>query len=117
SENSSTETARGEKESRAGLDDRACQVRPWHRVTPGRLGRGCEGHGEFPRIRAEEISREIRRNQDRMNTKNVTDKAERKKLKRAKRKAAAPKPKRASDVARGSQKRKVKKMVKGQRKR
>jgi len=52
-----------------------------------------------------------------MNTKNITDKVERKKLKRAKRKAAPPKPKRAADVARGSQKRKVKKMVKGQRKR
>ena len=52
-----------------------------------------------------------------MNTKNVTDKDERKKLKRAARKKAAPKGKRASDVARGSQKRKVKKMTKGQRKR
>ncbi len=52
-----------------------------------------------------------------MNTKTVTDKAERKKMKRAARKKAAPKPKRASDVARGSVKRKVKKMVKGQRKR
>ena len=52
-----------------------------------------------------------------MNTKNITDKAERKKLKRAVRKKAAPKPKRASGVARGSQKRKVKKMAKGQRKR
>jgi hypothetical protein len=52
-----------------------------------------------------------------MNTKHVTDRAERKKLKRAARKKAAPKPKRAADVARGSQKRKVKKMVKGQSKR
>jgi hypothetical protein len=52
-----------------------------------------------------------------MNTKHVTDKAERKKLKRAQRKKAAPKAKRAADVARGSMKRKVKKMVKGQRKR
>jgi hypothetical protein len=52
-----------------------------------------------------------------MNTKNITDKTERKKLKRTARKKAAPKPKRATDVARGSQKRKVKKMVKGQRKR
>ena len=52
-----------------------------------------------------------------MNTKNITDKAERKKLKRAARKKAAPKPKRASGVARGSMKRKVKKMSKGQRKR
>ena len=52
-----------------------------------------------------------------MNTKQTTDKAERKKLKRAQRKKAAPKPKRASGVARGSMKKKVKKMVQGQRKR
>ena len=52
-----------------------------------------------------------------MNTKNITDRTERKKLKRAARKKATPKPKRAADVARGSQNRKVKKMVKGQRKR
>ena len=52
-----------------------------------------------------------------MNTKNVTDKLERKTLKRTARKKAAPKPKRASGVARGSTKRKVAKMVKGQRKR
>jgi len=52
-----------------------------------------------------------------MNTKNITDKAERKKAKRTARKKAAPKPKRPSGVARGSQKRKVKKMAKGQRKR
>ncbi|MCE5310056.1 MAG: hypothetical protein LLG20_20670 [Acidobacteriales bacterium] len=52
-----------------------------------------------------------------MNTKNITDKTERKKVKRVARKKAAPKPKRASGVARGSMKRKVKKMVKGQRKR
>jgi len=52
-----------------------------------------------------------------MNTKKITDKAERKKLKRAARKKATPKPKRASGVARGSLKRKVKKMSKGQRKR
>ncbi|HYK62679.1 MAG TPA: hypothetical protein VEV85_24800 [Bryobacteraceae bacterium] len=52
-----------------------------------------------------------------MNTKNVTDKAERKKLKRAARKEAPPVAKRAADVARGSQKRKVTKMAKGQRKR
>jgi hypothetical protein len=52
-----------------------------------------------------------------MNTKNITDKEERKKLKRTARKKAAPKPKRANDVDRGSQKRKVKKVVKGQRKR
>ena len=52
-----------------------------------------------------------------MNTKTVTDKAERKKLKRTARKKAAPVAKRASDVARGSQKRKVKKMVRGTAKR
>jgi hypothetical protein len=52
-----------------------------------------------------------------MNTKKITDKAERKKLKRAQRKKAAPKPKRASGVARGSMKKRVRKMVKGQRKR
>ena len=52
-----------------------------------------------------------------MNTKHITDKAERKKVKRAARKKAAPIDKRASGVARGSMKRKVKKMSKGQRKR
>jgi len=52
-----------------------------------------------------------------MNTKKVTDRAERKQLKRAARKKAAPVAPRAADVARGSQKRKVKKMAKGQRKR
>lgn len=52
-----------------------------------------------------------------MNTKNVSDKLERKKLKRAARKKAAPTAKRPADVARGSQKKKVPKMVKGQRKR
>jgi hypothetical protein len=52
-----------------------------------------------------------------MNTKHVTDRAERKKLKRAARKKAAPIAKRASGVARGSLKRKVKTMTKGQRKR
>lgn len=52
-----------------------------------------------------------------MNTKTITDKAERKKLKRAARKKQPPKPKRASGVARGSQKKKVRHMVKGQRKR
>lgn len=52
-----------------------------------------------------------------MNTKQITDKAERKQAKRTARKKAAPTAKRASGVARGSQKRKVKKMVKGQRKR
>jgi len=52
-----------------------------------------------------------------MNTKNVTDKVERKKLKRAARKKVAPKAKRASGVARGSMKKKVTVMAKGQRKR
>ena len=52
-----------------------------------------------------------------MNTKNITDKVERKKLKRTARKKAAPKSKRPPGTARGSLKRKVKKMVKGQRKR
>jgi hypothetical protein len=52
-----------------------------------------------------------------MNTKKVTDRAERKKLKRTARKKAAPKAKRPADVARGSQKQKIRKMVKGQSKR
>ena len=52
-----------------------------------------------------------------MNTKNITDKLERKKVKRAARKKAPPKAKRASGVARGSLKKKVKKMAQGQRKR
>lgn len=52
-----------------------------------------------------------------MNTKTVTDKAERKTLKRASRKKAAPKAPRAAGVARGSNKKKVKVLAKGQRKR
>jgi hypothetical protein len=52
-----------------------------------------------------------------MNTKNVTDKAERKELKRKARKEAPAKPKRAESVARGSNKKKVKILTKGQRKR
>jgi len=52
-----------------------------------------------------------------MNTKNITDRAERKKVKSAARKKAAPKPKRASGVSRGSLKKRVTKMTKGQRKR
>jgi hypothetical protein len=52
-----------------------------------------------------------------MNTKNITDRAERKKVKRAARKKAAPKAKRAAGVARGSLKKRVTKMTKGQRKR
>ncbi len=52
-----------------------------------------------------------------MNTKQVTDKHERKELKRTARKKAAPKKPREAGVARGSNKRKVKVMAKGQRKR
>jgi hypothetical protein len=52
-----------------------------------------------------------------MNTKQITDKAERKALKRKSRKEAPPKGKRPDDVARGSQKRKIKKVVKGQTRR
>lgn len=52
-----------------------------------------------------------------MNTKTITDPAERKKVKREQRKNAPPKAKRPSGVARGSQKRKVRTIVKGQRKR
>ena len=52
-----------------------------------------------------------------MNTKNITDKTERKKAKRAARKKAAPKAKRAAGVARCSLKKKVSKRVKGQAKR
>jgi hypothetical protein len=52
-----------------------------------------------------------------MNTKTITEKAERKAAKRAARKKAAPAAKRASDVPRGSQKKKVRHMAKGQRKR
>jgi len=52
-----------------------------------------------------------------MNTKNVTDKTERKKLKRTARKRAAPVAKRAAGVARGSQKKKIRHQAQGQRKR
>jgi hypothetical protein len=52
-----------------------------------------------------------------MNTKNLTDKLERKKLKRAARKKAAPKAKRAAGVARGSMKKKIRHQAQGQRKR
>ena len=52
-----------------------------------------------------------------MNTKHVSDRAERKKLKRTARKKAAPKPKRASGVARGSEKKKIRHQAQGQRKR
>jgi len=52
-----------------------------------------------------------------MNTKKITDKAERKKLKRTARKKATPKVKRAAGVARGSLKRKVKRIAQGTRKR
>jgi hypothetical protein len=52
-----------------------------------------------------------------MNTKNITDRAERKKVKRAARKKAAPKAKRAAGVARGSLKKKIRHQAQGQRKR
>jgi hypothetical protein len=52
-----------------------------------------------------------------MNTKNITDKLERKKVKRAARKKAAPAPKRAAGVARGSMKKKIRHQAQGQRKR
>ncbi|MGA7240928.1 MAG: hypothetical protein WBY44_34920 [Bryobacteraceae bacterium] len=52
-----------------------------------------------------------------MNTKNLTDKTERKKVKRAVRKKAAPKAKRASGVARGSMKKRIRHQAQGQRKR
>ncbi|MBX5495614.1 MAG: hypothetical protein IRZ15_13980 [Bryobacteraceae bacterium] len=52
-----------------------------------------------------------------MNTKHITDRAERKRLKREARKKAAPKAPRPAGVARGSHKRKVQQMAKGQRKR
>ena len=50
-----------------------------------------------------------------MDTKKITDRAERKKLKRVARKKQVPKGKRTEP--RGSKKRKVKKMVRGQSKR
>jgi len=52
-----------------------------------------------------------------MNTKNISDRAERKKLKRAARKNAPAKAKRASGVARGSVKKKIRRVAQGQRKR
>jgi hypothetical protein len=52
-----------------------------------------------------------------MNTKNVTDKTERKKLKRTARKKATPAAKRAAGVARGSLKKKIRHQAQGQRKR
>lgn len=52
-----------------------------------------------------------------MNTKNLTDKLERKKVKRVARKKAGAKPKRAAGVARGSMKKKIRHQVQGQRKR
>jgi len=52
-----------------------------------------------------------------MNTKNLTDKLERKKVKRTARKKAAPKAKRAAGVTRGSQKKKIRHQAQGQRKR
>lgn len=52
-----------------------------------------------------------------MNTKNITDRTERKDAKRKARKEATAKPKRAENVARGSMKKKVATVAKGQRKR
>ena len=52
-----------------------------------------------------------------MNTKNITDKVERKKAKRAVRKKAPAKAKRAAGVARGSMKKKIRHQAQGQRKR
>jgi hypothetical protein len=52
-----------------------------------------------------------------MNTKHISDRAERKTAKRKARKEATAKPKRAAGVARGSNKKKVKQLVKGQRRR
>jgi hypothetical protein len=53
-----------------------------------------------------------------MNTKNVTDRAERKALKRKARKEAEVKnPLQPRDYERGSKKHKIRKMAKGQRKR
>jgi len=52
-----------------------------------------------------------------MNTKNISDKLERKKVKRAARKKAAPVAKRAAGVARGSMKKKIRHQAQGQRKR
>ncbi|MEJ5368513.1 MAG: hypothetical protein WHT08_09355 [Bryobacteraceae bacterium] len=53
-----------------------------------------------------------------MNTKHITDRAERKALKRKARKEAELRnPLKPRDYERGSRKRKVKKMAKGQRKR
>jgi hypothetical protein len=52
-----------------------------------------------------------------MNTKNITDKLERKKVKRAARNKTAPLAKRAAGVARGSMKKKIRHQAQGQRKR
>ena len=52
-----------------------------------------------------------------MNTKNVTDRTDRKELKRKARAKAPAATKRAAGVDRGSMKRKVKTIAKGQRKR
>jgi hypothetical protein len=52
-----------------------------------------------------------------MNTKHITDRAERKRLKREARKRRPPKTKRPPEVSRGSHKKKPRKMPKGQRKR
>ena len=52
-----------------------------------------------------------------MNTKNVTDREERKALKRKARKEAPAKEPRATDVARGSMKKKIRKASRGQSRR
>lgn len=52
-----------------------------------------------------------------MNTKHITDRAERKRLKREARKRRPPKTKRPAGTPRGAHKKKVRKMPKGQRKR
>lgn len=52
-----------------------------------------------------------------MNTKNITDREERKQAKRKARAEAPAKPKRAPDVDRGSQKKKVRTVSKGKTRR
>ena len=59
------------------------------------------GYGLKKRWKSTQESKKIKHT-TRMNTKTITDRAERKKLKRTARKKAAPKAKRASGVARGS---------------
>jgi len=52
-----------------------------------------------------------------MNTKQISDRTERKKVKRTARKKAPAKAKRAAGVARGAQKKKIRHQAQGQRKR